>query len=251
MINLFNLIVLICIMIPNIIYALKVQDIKPVRREEDETKAPDVEKIQERTALEALLLAGDEAASEELQNAGSQNAGSQNTEGQSAGSQSAGYQNEEVRFELGAMDMADEAIWGENATNQETAKDKKNDVDAAKKKARWKRLNRWIGIVETLGRYACMILMIVPFGVLEFEFSNVENFIIYVIGNAALIVSYWIIWSLFLKKRTFKRAVLLSVLSTCIFLLTGLTLDHWWLVLAALVFGVCHTGITVESVWED
>lgn len=200
MINVFNLIILICIMIPNIIYALKVQDIKPVRREKDIAKAPE-EKGEEakQSALEEILYAEDEAKSEEAK----------------------------------AAEMA------------------KNDVDAAKKKARWKRLNLLIGFMETLSRFACVVLTIVPFGVLEFEFSNKENFIIYVFGNIALIITYWICWSLFLKKRTFKRAVSVSLLSAFIFLLTGLTLDHWWLCWAAVLFGACHTGIVVESVWED
>lgn len=201
MINVFNLLILLGIMIPNIIYAISVQDIKPKKREKEELFADD--SVPERTAIEEILYAEDKDGEENRQEAAQ--AGEENQQG--------GIQ--------------------------------------AKKKARWKRLDFWIGIIESLGRYACMILMIVPFGVLKFEFSNKENFMIYTVGNIALLVAYWLVWSLFLKKRTFKRAIILAILPTCIFLLTGLTLDHWWLVLASLVFGVCHAGITLESVWEE
>ena len=200
MINVFNLVILICIMLPNVIYALKVQDIKPVRKEREGFEWPGKEeKKVERTALEELLYAEDDYTIAERTEA-----------------------------EL-----------------------KKIDVDTSKKKARWRRLNLLIGLLETLARYICMILMIVPFGVLEFEFSNKENFIIYVFGNIILIVTYWLCWSKFFKKRTLKRAVGVSVLAAIIFLLTGLTLDHWWLCLSALLFGFCHVGIVLESVWEE
>ncbi|MBQ7360034.1 MAG: hypothetical protein IJW63_08065 [Lachnospiraceae bacterium] len=215
MINVFNLIILICIMIPNIIYALKVQDIKPVRREKedvDETgEIPQTQKAPEKTSIEEILYADVEEP----------------------------------------VLLADDADHSSVVYKDITQKKKRNDVDAAKKKARWKRLNLLIGIMETFSRFACVVLTIVPFGVLEFGFSNKENFIIYVFGNIALIITYWVCWSLFMKKRAFARAVSVSVLSALIFLLTGLTLDHWWLCWAAVLFGACHTGIVVESVWEE
>lgn len=228
MINVFNLLILFGLMIPNVIYALSYKDIKPVRKVRDENPDfdPDKEAGQEnvsskkeRTALEELLYA------------------------------------ENDTYEVSLAEAADEAKegnfdWVEEQLKKPKKK-KSNRISDAKKKARMRRLNALVGATEAAGRIACMILMIVPFGVLEFEFSNKENFIIYTFGNIILLLANWIVWSKFLKKRTFKRAIWLSVLSALVFLLTGLTLDHWWLALAAALFGACRTGITLESVWEE
>jgi len=230
MINVFNLLILMGLMVPNVIYALTYRDIKPVRKVKEENpdfdpdKEPEVTEAsasKERTALEELLYADDNTYEEALAEAAF-----------------------EVKEEGGFA-------WTEEQIKKPKKKEKNNQVSEAKKKARLRRLNALIGICEMLGRSACIILMIVPFGVLEFEFSNKENFLIYTFGISLLLIINWVVWARFLKKRTFKRAISLSLLSTFVFLLTGLTLDHWWLALAAVVYGACHAGITLESVWEE
>lgn len=43
--------------------------------------------------------------------------------------------------------------------------------------------NRLILIIEQVGRFACIILMWLPFQVLKFGFSSVEAMLVYFLGN--------------------------------------------------------------------
>ena len=54
--------------------------------------------------------------------------------------------------------------------------------------------NKFMNILEQIGRYACMFLMVFNIGIAEFGFGSVDAFLIYSIGNVLLILSYWIIW---------------------------------------------------------
>lgn len=107
--------------------------------------------------------------------------------------------------------------------------------------------NRTINVLEQLGRYASMALMVLPLGVWKFGFPSVTHFLIYGFGNAALLTAYWIVWAFYFRRATMPRALVLAVLPTCIFLLSGLTLRHWALVLAGAVFGGAHTYVTLEN----
>ena len=53
--------------------------------------------------------------------------------------------------------------------------------------------NKFMNILEQIGRYACMFLMVFNIGIAEFGFGSVRAFLIYIIGNVLLILSYWII----------------------------------------------------------
>ncbi|MBQ9121963.1 MAG: hypothetical protein IJY10_00550 [Lachnospiraceae bacterium] len=170
MINFFNLMFLIGIMIPNILFAINVKDIKPVKQS---LQMPDGDK------------------------------------------------------EPGTASM---------------------EMESERKKIpRWKTFGFWVNMAEQVGRYACMVLMIVPLGVLEFGFGNVENFMIYTVGNSGMLIAYWVVWFFFFKERTFKKAMALALLPTFIFLLTALTLEHSWLLWTALLFGVAHVCVTYRD----
>ena len=226
MINGFNLLILFGLMIPNILYAISFKDIKHVKKNKIDEPEEVVATQAEKTALEELLYADEESEDEWI----------------------TPTEPDEFNFNVDWQAEVEGII--------QKAKDRKNkkadpQLLDSKKKARMRRLNALVAFTEGFGRIASMILMIVPFGVLEFEFSNKENFIIYVFGNIIFMLAYWFVWIRFFKKRTFKRAMGVSVLSTLIFLLVGLTLDHWWLALTAVLYGVCHTGGVLESVWEE
>lgn len=107
--------------------------------------------------------------------------------------------------------------------------------------------NLAITVIEQIGRYACIILMWMPLLVCKFGFRSVEELLIYVIGNGALLVSYYVLWIVFYVKRWKKSAIALAVISTCIFLLSGLMLRHWLLVTGAVLFGTGHIYITLKG----
>ena len=100
---------------------------------------------------------------------------------------------------------------------------------------------------EQVGRYGSMILMAVPVMVGEFGFAGVTAFLIYAVGNTVLLLAYLVAWGLYFKKVCRGKELVLAVLPTCIFLLSGITLRHWLLVATAILFGVGHIYTVLRS----
>ncbi|MGF0019539.1 hypothetical protein [Sporofaciens sp. SGI.106] len=107
--------------------------------------------------------------------------------------------------------------------------------------------NKFMNILEQIGRYACMFLMVFNIGIDEFGFGSVGAFLIYIIGNVLLMLSYWVIWILYFYKQSFGKQITLAILPTCLFLLSGITMRHYLLILFGLVFGVGHVYVTYKN----
>ena len=107
--------------------------------------------------------------------------------------------------------------------------------------------NAGMNLLEQVGRYGSMALMILPLGVWKFGFPNVAAMLVYFLGNGVLLITYWVFWALYFRKVTRLRALTLAVVPTGIFLLSGLTLHHWLLVTAAGMFGVGHIYVTEKK----
>ena len=60
-------------------------------------------------------------------------------------------------------------------------------------------------------------------------------------------LAYLIIWRFYFIRPTLKIALCLAILSTLIFLISGVLLRHWLLVVAAVLFGIGHIYITVQN----
>lgn len=103
---------------------------------------------------------------------------------------------------------------------------------------------RGLSACEQVGRYGCIILMWLPLLVWKFGFGSVEEFLIYLIGNGALLLCYFLSWMLYSRKKTLSVAMALAIIPTAIFLLSGLLLRHWLLVAFAILFGFAHCTIT-------
>lgn len=104
-----------------------------------------------------------------------------------------------------------------------------------------------IRITEQVGRYACMLLMIVPLFVGEFGFSPLEFMFNYLIGNLILLVFYYIFWVLFAKNKSLDKALALAAIPTLIFINSAISVKHWTLLVFALLFGVSHIYITYKN----
>ena len=106
--------------------------------------------------------------------------------------------------------------------------------------------NKLINVLEQIGRYACIILMVIPlcFDKMEFGFSSVGAFFIYAGVNVILLVAYFVIWVRYSGEKSLWKAMCLAIMPTCMFLVTGITLEHWLLVVAAVIFGASHIYIT-------
>lgn len=107
--------------------------------------------------------------------------------------------------------------------------------------------NKWMNFLEQIGRYGSMALMILPLGMREFGFSSVAAMLVYLFGNGGLLLAYWVCWIFYFRKPSRKWAMALAVLPTCIFFLSGITLGHWLLVFAAILFGAGHLYVTSEN----
>ena len=77
--------------------------------------------------------------------------------------------------------------------------------------------NRAMNILEQIGRYGCIILMWLPLFVWEFGFAGVAQMIIYAAGNSALLFAYFIVYALYFKEKTARRALALAIIPACMF----------------------------------
>lgn len=107
--------------------------------------------------------------------------------------------------------------------------------------------NKAMNILEQVGRYGSMLFMVVNvFG--EYGFSSVGTFLVYLFGNGALLLGYWIVWVFFFFKQEPWMSLALAILPTLIFFISGLTLHYVLLILCAVLFGVAHIYVTWKNV---
>ena len=55
------------------------------------------------------------------------------------------------------------------------------------------KVSHYLTACEQVGRYGCIILMWLPLLVWKFGFGSVEEFLIYLIGNGALLLHHWLL----------------------------------------------------------
>ena len=104
--------------------------------------------------------------------------------------------------------------------------------------------NRFMNIIEQIGRYSCIVLMWFPLIVWKFGFASVLEMMLYMGCNGMLLVAYWISFAVYMNRKTMRLALVLAILPACIFLLSGILLRHWLLVSAAVLFAVGHIYVT-------
>ena len=107
--------------------------------------------------------------------------------------------------------------------------------------------NRFMNVVEQVGRYACIVLMWLPLLVWKFGFASVLDMMLYMACNGLLLAAYWIAFAFYMKRRTVRLAIVLAVLPSCIFLLSGILLQHWLLVAFAILFAIGHIYVTYKN----
>ena len=102
-------------------------------------------------------------------------------------------------------------------------------------------------ITEQFGRYASMLLMVLPLGIWEFGFKSSEEMIIYFAGNGILLLIYILVYVLFFKKQNAAKAIILAIIRVLVFVLCGILLRHWFLVIFAEIFAIGHFAVTVKK----
>ena len=104
--------------------------------------------------------------------------------------------------------------------------------------------NKLMNIIEQIGRYACIVLMWFPLLVWKFGFATSTEFVIYMLSNILLLVTYWILFAIYMKKKNMGLALSLAIIPSCIFLISGVLLRHWLLVVFACLFATGHIFVT-------
>ncbi len=104
--------------------------------------------------------------------------------------------------------------------------------------------NKVINVLEQIGRYGSMFLMVFNIGIAEFGFASTNAFLIYFLGSILLMLAYWIIWIIFFARQSMWNRMALAIIPTLLFLLSGCTLRHILLIITAIVFGIGHIYVT-------
>ena len=119
------------------------------------------------------------------------------------------------------------------------------------KKFRNRCTNTAMNVCQWLGRFGAILFMVVPFGVGEFGFSHINEFLIYLIANIILLVIYIFVWLSFMKKQTYIKAMIMAVVPAVIFLVCGVTLRHFILLFCAVMFFIGHIYVTTSNYRTD
>lgn len=107
--------------------------------------------------------------------------------------------------------------------------------------------NKIMNIMEQVGRYVSMFLMVFNIGLAEFGFYSVNSFLIYTLGNIALLLVYWSVWFMYFKKKETWKSLILAIIPTMIFFISGVTLRHILLIISSVIFGIGHIYVTYQN----
>lgn len=108
--------------------------------------------------------------------------------------------------------------------------------------------NSAMNMLEQIGRYGCMFLMIFNTGILEYSFSSIGMLLLYIVGSIVLMAVYWVIWMLFFYKQDSWKRLALAVIPAVLFLLSGIALRHILLIILAVIFGTGHIYVTKSNI---
>jgi len=107
--------------------------------------------------------------------------------------------------------------------------------------------NKWVELVEQIGRFSTIAFMIINIPKTCFGFISDEAFAVYLIVNAVLVVLYCVIWAFCFWKNDMFRALSLSIIPSAIFLFSGIMSRSVLLIVASLLFAPSHIFISVKN----
>ena len=107
--------------------------------------------------------------------------------------------------------------------------------------------NKSVVIAEQVGRYGCFVLMIfnIPYTYFNFWFSYALT--VYLSVNGGLCLAYLIFWIICWNKNGKLKALSLSIISSCVFIFSGVVLANIPLLAFAAVFAVTHIFISYKN----
>lgn len=107
--------------------------------------------------------------------------------------------------------------------------------------------NKAVEIIEQIGRFGSMGLMIFNIPLLEFGYWFINGKTVYVVLTGVLAVLYCFVWFLYFRKSTLEKAMSLAIIPTIIFLSSGIIQGKVLLIITAILFGIGHIIITYNN----
>lgn len=107
--------------------------------------------------------------------------------------------------------------------------------------------NKAVEIMEQVGRYGCIVLMIfnVPYTYFNFWFDYA--LVVYLTVNGVLCLLYLVFWLVCWNKNGKFKALSLSVTPSLIFLFSGVMLANIPLMAFSILFGVNHILLSYKN----
>ncbi|MBS5937596.1 hypothetical protein [Clostridium sp.] len=104
--------------------------------------------------------------------------------------------------------------------------------------------NKLIEVIEQIGRFGSMFLMIFNISFLNYGYCFYNAKKVYMILVGVLALAYCLTWVLYFKKATISKAMALAIIPTLIFLFSGLISFNILLIITSVLFGIGHLTIT-------
>ena len=89
--------------------------------------------------------------------------------------------------------------------------------------------------LENIGRYLCMILMVI----------NIQD--LYGGFNIILLGLYYITWFIFYKFNNIYKNMILGIIPSLMFIISGILQNHLLLIISGIVFAYAHLRI----IWKN
>ena len=107
--------------------------------------------------------------------------------------------------------------------------------------------NKAVEMLEQVGRYACIVLMIfnIPYTYFNFWFSYALP--IYLTVNSVLCLLYLLFWIIWWNKSGKLKALSLSIIPTAVFLFSGIVVASIPLIVFAVLFGINHIILSYKN----
>ena len=101
--------------------------------------------------------------------------------------------------------------------------------------------------LENIGRYLCMILMVINIQDLYGGFKSVEAFVAYLGINIILLGLYYIVWFIFYKFNNIYKNMILCIIPSLMFIISGILQNNLLLIISGIVFAYAHLKI----IWKN
>ena len=107
--------------------------------------------------------------------------------------------------------------------------------------------NKYVEIIEQVGRFGCFGFMIINIPGTWFGWWSDEAFALYLIIDTILLILYCVIWIITFKKSSVFRALALSIIPSILFLFSGIMSRSVLLIIASLFFAPSHIMISYKN----